>query len=400
MAQGSWMKLDDYRTVAPRGAVDFLLRMGERLRGRRFVHVSASRYGGGVVEVLNRLVPILNDLGIETNWEIVIGGADFDATASAVGKGLAGIEQVITEAMLQSLQATSLDNARRLRPEGDLVMVHDAAPLLLVEGRSSGGCWVWRYHGDLSSPQSKLWNALRPFVQKYDGAVFSLARFAAPVSVPRFLIQPSIDPLSERNRDMTRGEQASQLERLRVPRDKPILLQVGPFERLHDPLGVVNAYGLVKKHHDVRLVLAGAAPGPGGGVLDEVREAASRDPDIIVLGLPPDPQTELNALERAATIVIQKPQRTDFGVDVAAAMWKGKPVIGSLAGGLPDQIVFNVTGYTVETVEGAAFRIRHLLGNPELIGRMGAAGREHVRRNFLITRHLGDYLALLAHLTR
>jgi trehalose synthase len=400
MAQGSWVKLDDYRTVAPRGAVDFLLRMGERLRGRRFVHVSASRYGGGVVEVLNRLVPILNDLGIETNWEIVIGGADFDATASAVGKGLAGIEQVITEAMLQSLQATSLDNARRLRPEGDLVMVHDAAPLLLVEGRSSGGCWVWRYHGDLSSPQSKLWNALRPFVQKYDGAVFSLARFAAPVSVPRFLIQPSIDPLSERNRDMTRGEQASQLERLRVPRDKPILLQVGPFERLHDPLGVVNAYRLVKKQHDVRLVLAGAAPGPGGGVLDEVREAASHDPDIIVLGLPPDPQTELNALERAATIVIQKPQRTDFGVDVAAAMWKGKPVIGSLAGGLPDQIVFNVTGYTVETVEGAAFRIRHLLGNPELIGRMGAAGREHVRRNFLITRHLGDYLALVAHLTR
>jgi trehalose synthase len=259
---------------------------------------------------------------------------------------------------------------------------------------------VWHYHGDLSSPQSKLWNALRPFVQKYDGAVFSLARFAAPVSVPRFLIQPSIDPLSERNRDMTRSEQASQLERLRVPRDKPILLQVGSFERLQDPLGVVNAYRLVKKQHDVRLVLAGAAPGPGGGVLDEVREAASRDPDIIVLVLPPDPQAELNALERAATIVIQKPQRTDFGVDVAAAMWKGKPVIGSLAGGLPDQIVFNVTGYTVETVEGAAFRIRHLLGNPELIGRMGAAGREHVRRNFLITRHLGDYLALLAHLTR
>jgi len=197
---------------------------------------------------------------------------------------------------------------------------------------------------------------------------------------------------------MPRGEQIRHLERLGVRTDKPILLQVGPFERRQDPLGVVNAYRLVKIHHDVRLVLAGSPPGPGG-VLAETQEVASQDPDITVVELPPDPQTELNALERAATIVLQKPLFIDFGLDVATAMWKGKPVIGSLAGGIPSQIVSKVTGYTVETVEGAAFRIRHLLSNPEMIGRMGAAGREHVRRNFLITRHLGDYLALLAHLT-
>ena len=161
---------------------------------------------------------------------------------------------------------------------------------------------------------------------------------------------------------------------------------------------MINAYRLVKLHHDVRLILAGPPPG-AGGVLAETREAASQDPDITVVVLPPDPETELNALERAATIVLQKPLSTDFGIDVAAAMWKGKPIVGSLAGGIPSQIVSKVTGYTVETVEGAAFRIRHLLGNPELIGRMGAAGREHVRRNFLITRHLGDYLALLSHLS-
>ena len=197
---------------------------------------------------------------------------------------------------------------------------------------------------------------------------------------------------------MPRGEQSRHLERLGVRTDKPILLQVGPFDRLQDPLGVVNAYRLVKMHHDVRLVLAGSPPGPGG-VLAETQEAASQDPDVTVIVLPPDPQTELNALERAATIVLQKPLFTDFGADVATAMWKGKPVVGSLAGGIPSQIVSKVTGYTVETVEGAAFRVRHLLSNPELIGRMGAAGREYVRRKFLITRHLGDYLALLAHLT-
>lgn len=399
MAQTSLLRLDDYRKVAPRGAVDFLLRIGERLRGRRLVHVSASRYDGGIVEVLNRVVPILNDLGVETSWEVTIGPADFDQVSRAVGKALAGTEQVITESMLARLRDTGVENARRLRLDADLVMVHDVGPIGLVEQRGPAGRWVWRCHHDLSSAQPQLWNALRPGVQRYDAAVFSLARFAAPLSIPRFIVYPSIDPLSERNREMTRAEQAVLLDRLRVARDKPILLQVGPFERQHDPLGVINAYRLVKKHHDVRLVLAGPPPAPGGDALGDVQEAASRDPDISVIVLPPDPQTELNALERAATIAIQKPLKADFTIEVATAMWKGKPVIGTIAGGIPFQMVVNVTGYTVETVEGAAFRIRQLLSNPELIGRMGAAGREHVRRNFLVTRHLSDYLALLAHLT-
>jgi trehalose synthase len=394
---GLGVKLDDYRAVAPRGSVDFMLRIAERLKGRRVVQVSVSRYGGSA-EMLNRLVPILNNLGIETSWEIIIGTADFDAIVKAVEKGLSGVEQVVTEAMLARLHATCASNARRLPLDADLVMVHDAAALPLVEGRPPAGRWLWRYHGNLSAPQPQLWNALRPFADKYDAAVFSTATFAAPLSTRRFLILPSIDPLSERNREMSRGEQSRQLERLGVRVDKPILLQVGAFERLQDPLGVVNAYRLVKMHHDVRLVLAGPAPGPAS-VFAEVQEAASQDADITIVVLPPDPQSELNALERAATIVLQKPLFTGFGADVAAAMWKGKPVVGSLAGGIPAQIVSRVTGYTVETVEGAAFRIRHLLNNPELIGRMGAAGREHVRRNFLITRHLGDYLALLAHLS-
>ena len=395
---GGGGKLDDDRAVAPRGSVDFMLRIAERLRGRRIVQVSPSRYGGAGAEILNRMVPILNDLGIETSWEVMLGSVDFDAIVTAVSKGLAGVEQVVTEAMLARLHATCADNAKRLPLDADLVIVHDAASLLLVEGRPPAGRWLWRYHGDLSTPQPQLWNALRPFVDKYDAAVFAASKFAAPLSTRRFVIAPSIDPLSERNREMPRSEQSRHLERLGVRTDKPILLQVGSFDRLQDPLGVVNAYRLVKMHHDVRLVLAGSPPGPGG-VLTETQEAASQDPDVTVIVLPPDPQTELNALERAATIVLQKPLFTDFGADVATAMWKGKPVVGSLAGGIPSQIVSKVTGYSVETVEGAAFRVRHLLSNPELIGRMGAAGREYVRRKFLITRHLGDYLALLAHLT-
>ena len=285
MAPGALLKLDDYRQVAPRGTVDFLMRIGERLRGKRLVHVSSSRYGA-LAEGLNRVVAILSDLGVETTWEITIGTADFDQVGRAVAKGLAGTEQVITEAMLGRLRETGVDNARRLRLDADLVMVHDAPPLGLVEQRGDAARWVWRCHHDLSSAQPQLWNALRPMVQRYDAAVFSLARFAAPLSIPRFIVYPAIDPLSERNREMTRSEQALQLDRLHVPRDKPILLQVGPFERQHDPIGVINAYRLVKRHHDVRLVLAGPPPAPGGDALGDVQEAASHDPDISVI-LPP-----------------------------------------------------------------------------------------------------------------
>src|SRR5260370_22670867 len=168
-----------------------------------------------------------------------------------------------------------------------------------------------------------------------------------------------------------------------------------------DPIGVVNAYRIVKKHHDVRLVLAGGGgDGPESGeVFAELREADARDPDIVALELPPDAQLQINALQRAATIVLQKSVRDGFAIGVAEAMWKGKPVIGGAVGGLPAQIADGVTGYTVRSAEGAAFWLRHLLNNPELIARMGGVGREHVRRNFLITRHLSDYLALLAHLT-
>lgn len=392
------VKLDDYRAVAPRGAVDFLVRMGDRLRGKRFVHVSASRYGGGVVETLNRLVPILNDLGIETAWDIVIGGADFDASVAALAKALGGTEQVVPPERIERVRAVSAANVPRLALDADLVVTHGVAPVLLVDGRPATGRWVWAHHGDLSSPQPGIWQALRPFVQRYDAVMLALAKFAPPLPVPRFLLHPSIDPLSDRNRDMSRAEQASLLDRLRVPRDKPILLHVGPFERGRDPLGAINVFRLVKKHHDARLVVAGTTPAEPD-VLAEAREAASREPDVLVLELPPDPELEINALERSATVVVQKPLSADFGLDVATAMWKAKPVVGSLAGGIPFQIVPHATGYTVDSVEGAAFRVRHLLSNPELIGRMGAAGREHVRRNFLITRHLGDYLALLAHLT-
>ena len=395
--------IDDYRRVAPPGAVDIVLRLAERVQARRFLHVSGGRFGGGAAEILQPLVPILSDLGVDAAWEITGGDPGFYATASALRAALTGAERVLTDEALSHYIEMSRVNAKKLRLEADLVLVHDVQPVTLVEQRPGQGRWVWRCHFDASRPSRRAWSFLRPYINQYDAAVFSLPKFARRLGVPKYVIAPSIDPLSEKNRELSSREVTTLLRGLGVAQDKPYLLQVGAFTPGEDPVGVVDAYRLVKKYYNVRLVLAGTAAGPereSAETVAELREAASHDADIVILELPPDAHLQINALQRGATIVVQKSVQEGFGLGAAEAMWKGKPVVGGFAGGLTQQIVYDVTGYTVHSVEGAAFRLRHLLNNPELIARMGAAGREHVRRSFLITRHLTDYMALLIHLTR
>jgi len=396
------VKIEDYRDVAPQGTVDLLLRLAERVRGRRSLHVSAARFGGGVAETLQRLVQIMNDLGSETSWEVIGGDAEFFAASRVINAALQGADRVITEGMREHYVEMNRLTAQKLRLEADLVVVHDPQPASLIEHRPAEGKWIWRCHIDLSAPQRRAWKFVRQYVARYDGVVFSLPSFAPRLSVPQFIIYPSIDPLSDKNRELSRREVRTLMESLGVPQDKPILLQVGQFDSYRDPLGTISAYRIVKRHHDVRLVLAGGGTAEGlesPEVLAEVREAASHDPDIEVLDLPPEAHLQINALQRAATIVLQKSVRDGVALTVAEAMWKGKPVIGGTTGGIPIQIINDVTGYTVNSVAGAAYWVRHLLSNPELIARMGGSGREQVRRSFLFTRHFSDYLALLTHLT-
>lgn len=394
-------RLDDYRQVAPPGAVDIIPRLAEQVRGRRLLHVTGGRLGGGVPEVLRAAVPILNELGVETGWEITGGDAAYYATARALQAALEGAERVLSDDGLERWVEMNRMNAKKLDLDADLVLVHDVQPASLVRRRTPGR-WIWRCHFDCSTAQARAWAFFRQFADQYDAAVFSLPGFECRLGIPMYVVPPSIDPLSEKNRELAPREVADVLASLRLAQDKPLLVQVGPFTRGHDPLGVVNAYRLVRKHHDVRLVLAGTASDEAEAleIRAQLLEAAREDPDVVVLELPADAHRQINALQRAATIVLQKSVRAGFDLGPAEAMWKGKPVIGGYAGGLAQQIIPDVTGYTVHSVEGAAFRIRHLLNNPELIPRMGAAGREHVRRAFLVTRHLVDYLALMIHLAR
>jgi trehalose synthase len=391
--------IDLYRAVAPPKAVDIIQNLAARVRGRRYLHLTGGRLGGGPAEMLRPAVPLLNDLGVETGWEVTGGDAIYFAAVQALQAALQGAERVLTEERLQHYLAMNQVTAKKLRLDADVVFAHDVQPASLVAHRSEGR-WVWRCHFDCSRPQTTAWSFFRRIGDQYDAAIFSLPGFAGRLAAPRYVMAPSIDPLSEKNRELESHELAATLLELRVERDKPLLVQVGPLTRDGDPLGAINVYRLVKRHHAVRLVLAGTGGDDhdGAEVLADVREAARADPDIIVRELPPEAQRQINALQRAATIVLQMSVREDFGLGAAEAMWKGKPVIGGAAGGLAALIIREVTGYLVHSVEGAAFRARHLLNNPELIPRMGAAGREHVRRGFLLTRHLIDYLALMVHL--
>jgi len=390
-------ELEQYRDVAPKGTIDLLHRMSELVEGKRFLHINAVRYGGGISEILRRLVPVMKAMGIDARWEVIAGTQEFTDVTSRIADGLQGRPEMITDEMYQTYLGVTTRNAQALDLDADLVFVHDPQPAALIEHRK-GGKWVWRCHLDAGKPYRSVWSLFRRHVLKYDAAVFSLPEFGQRLPISKFLIYPSIDPLSEKNRDLSRAEVGQVLQRFGIGKDKPMLLQVAPYDRFKDQLGTIRAYQMVKKHHDCRLVIAGGGvlhDPEGEAVLAELKEAANNDPDVHLLQLPPEANLEINALQRAASVVVQKALKEGFGVSVSEAMWKGKPVIGGTTGGVSAQIVDEATGFIVHSVEGAAFRIRYLLNNPAVMSRMGATAKEHVRRNFLITRHLCDYLTML-----
>jgi trehalose synthase len=285
------------------------------------------------------------------------------------------------------------------------VEIHDPQPAALVEGRRENDPrrWIWRCHIDLSRPDPAVWSFLEPYVGRYDGAIFSSPEFARQLPIPQYLFYPSIDPLSEKNCELDADFISGVLSGYGIDPKRRILTQISRFDRLKDPLGVVRAYRLVKRYYDCQLVLAGggASDDPEGSqVLAEVCEEAAHDPDIHILELPAAAPLEVNALQRASTIVIQKSLREGFGLTVAEALWKKKPVVASAVGGIPLQVIHKHTGLLSHSVEGAAYQIRFLLSHPEIAQKLGEQGHEHVLENFVVTTNLKRYLTLFCHLSQ
>lgn len=396
-------QLEDYAPVVGAGEVAELRALAARLRGRTVQMVNSTSVGGGVAEILNRILPLMEELELAVRWDVITGGDDFFEITKAFHNALHGGTYDLPAKSFKVFLAYTERNRARMHFDSEFTVIHDPQPAALIQARRDhGGHWIWRCHIDLSQPNPKVWRFLKVFVNHYDAAIFSSPAFSRQLPITQYLFYPSIDPLSEKNRDLEPEVISQVLERFHLDPGRPILTQISRFDRLKDPLGVLRAFQIVKRYFDCQLVLAGggAADDPEGGkVLEEVRQAAGNDPDVHILDLPPWSALEINALQRASTIVIQKSLREGFGLTVTEALWKKKPVVASAVGGIPRQVLHKQTGLLSHSVEGTAYQIRFLLSNPDIAEKLGENGHEHVREHFLITTNLRRYLTLFLHLT-
>ena len=398
--------LDRYEEVVGHQEIQRLCRLAERLAHKRIVHVNSTRTGGGVAEILGWMVPLMRELGIDAHWDVIEGSPEFYGVTKAFHNGIQGLPVSLKKRDFDLHYEVNRENAERLDLEADVVFIHDPQPIYLPRFTRRGrvGRWICRCHIDASRPDRAIWKHLEAALPDYEASMFSMAAFTRPLKCPMFLVPPSIDPLSDKNGPISETERIETLNELDIDADRPFLLQVSRFDRFKDPLGVIEAYRLLKPYHpELQLVLAGgpAADDPeGADVLRDVLNHAGEDKDIKVLMLPPDAHRTINALQRSAIIVLQKSLREGFGLTVTEALWKGVPVIGGACGGITLQVHDYHTGFLVHSPAGAAYRIRYLLRYAEKRLRMGQNGQEFVRQHFLLTRHLRDYFTMLLALDR
>ncbi len=389
------IKIDDYIPVVGQAVIDDLKRISEKLKDRKIKNINSTPVGGGVAEILSRLVPLLNELGIQTCWDVIKGGENFFEVTKKFHNAIHGKKEDISKRDFEIFLKTSEENISQIRTEEDIIFIHDPQPIALIENKKDNK-WIWRCHIDASNPDKKVWNFLKKFIINYDAVVFSAPAFSSPLPVRQFLISPSIDPLSEKNRELKKEEIESVLKKYNIPKDKPLLTQISRFDRLKDPIGVIEVYKRVKKNVDCRLLLAGgtAIDDPEGmEVYYEVLEKAKHDKDIIILNMQHN-DFEVNALQRASDVILQKSIKEGFGLTVAEALWKEKPVVASNVGGISLQITHKYSGMLCYSIDGAAFAVKQILNNPAYGKKLGLNGKEHIKNNFLITRHLKEYMLL------
>jgi len=393
--------IEEYIPIVGQATIDELRLLAAHLQGKSIQNINSTAVGGGVAEILTRMIPLLKDLGVEAAWDVIKGNEKFFATTKKFHNGLHGVSVDLSDEEYDHFVEVNRENAAMMS-FGDIVFVHDPQPIALIEQREKvGGNWVWRCHIDFSRPDPNIWKFLERFIPSYDAAVFSAPAFARSMPIPQVLISPSIDPLSDKNRDLPEETVQEVFDRFGIDRSRPVVTQVSRFDYLKDPVGVIKAYKLAKKRVDMQLVLAGggATDDPEGPViLQQVMDEAEKDKDVFVLFLPPSSDIEINALQRGSTVVLQKSLREGFGLTVSEALWKGKPTIAGAVGGIPLQITHKHSGILTHSIEGTAHWIKQLINEPAFAAQLGANGREHIKDNYLITRHIKDYLLLFTSL--
>ncbi|MHB1696847.1 MAG: glycosyltransferase [bacterium] len=393
--------INDYADIVGRETIEEIQRLGSYLSGKIIQNINSTPVGGGVAEILSRMIPLLKEVGVDARWDFIKGGERFFEVTKKMHNSLHGVEENLTESDFKYFLDVTDENLKEMNLYGDIMFIHDPQPIGLVNIKNVAGYkdkkFIWRCHIDISAANSKTFNFLKKFIEKYDYSVFSSPLFAQKLKIPQILISPSIDPLSDKNKDLPQETINGVLERFGIDPERKIITQVSRFDRLKDPLGVIDVYRLVKKNVDCQLVLAGggATDDPEGiEVYNEVLAKAEGDKDIHILNLPPVSNIEINALQRGSTVILQKSIKEGFGLTVSEGLWKSKPVVASAVGGIPLQITHKHSGLLSRTIEGTALYTKQLLQNPEYARQLGENGHNHVKHNFLITRHLRDYILL------
>jgi trehalose synthase len=403
--------LDDYAAVVEPGTLERIRELAEPLRGARVLHVNATAYGGGVAELLATHVALLQDLGIDAEWQVIHGSDEFFAVTKTVHNGLQGADIEWTQPMERVYLERVLDNALLIEGDWDFVVIHDPQPVALRDYARARGLspedtkWIWRCHIDLTDANARVFEFFRPFIEQYDASVWTMPQFVpSSLSMERIVFAPPcIDPLSVKNLDLPPPFVDEIVKQYGVRVRDPLMVQVSRFDPWKDPIGVIEAYRIVQEEiPDVQLVLAGsmATDDPEGFHYWELaNEARAGDTNVHLLSnIQQIGNVQINAFQRAAEVVLQKSLREGFGLTVSEGFWKGRPVIGGRCGGITLQIEDGVNGYLVDDVETAAKRASDLLRDPQRATEMGTAGREHVRKNFLSTRELEDWLRLFTEL--
>ena len=403
--------IDDYAEVVEPGTIERIRELAAPLAGARVLHVNATAYGGGVAELLATHVALLRDVGLQTDWEVMRGTDEFFHVTKTVHNALQGADVEWKRRNERVYLERVVDNATALEGEYDFVVIHDPQPAAIrefVRGHRfdhDGAKWIWRCHIDLTDANPRVWEFFRPYVEQYDASVWTMPQFVpASLKMDRVVqAPPSIDPLSVKNLDLAAPFVAEICRSYGVDPHRPIMCQVSRFDPWKDPVGVIQAYRLAREQvAGLQLVLAGsmATDDPEGFHYWEVcEEARAGDRDIHLLSnLQQVGSVQVNAFQRAAGVVVQKSLREGFGLTVSEALWKGRPVVGGRCGGIKLQIEDGVSGYLVDSVEECAARCVEILADAETATRMGTAGREHVRSEFLSTRELEDWLRLFTDL--
>jgi trehalose synthase len=393
--------LADYASIVGRPLIEEILERADRLKGKRVLHVSATAFGGGVSEILYTLVPLMVDAGLEAEWQVIYGREEFFNATKVMHNALQGSPQDLTEEQWATWLEYNEINARSLSDGWDVCIVHDPQPAALASlVGDKARRWVWRCHIDLSTPNPATIERLVPHLDPYPAAVFHMPQYVPPaINGREHIVPPAIDPLAPKNMAFSPEDAVYICDQFGIDVDRPLMCQVSRFDPWKDPLGVIDAYRIVKQEMpEVQLALVGsmATDDPEGwDYFNATIAHADGDPDIHILNnLNNVGAIEVNAFQSHCDVVLQKSTREGFGLTVTEALWKARPFIGGNVGGIPLQVQDGETGFLVSTVEECAQRSLEILKDPALGKRLGRAGKEYARRRFLTPRLLRDWLAL------